>query len=214
MVRACPAFLIGFAAWLCVGCADDAPPTSVELPVRAETQPLPDLDELPRFDLSLSVDDAYAAIPHRRTQFDFDGATVPEADAEYLRRAFHLVEQGTRIRVEGYRDLYHAGHSAADPSAGMSDLIAAFETMSPPDHLAEYQRSIIAALEAQRAVFDDWTTSGKDFAQRDDIGRNPEVREASRHLKHAYRILMRQYAGESPRNKDAFFDYHCALDFI
>jgi hypothetical protein len=33
-------------------------------------------------------------------------------------------------------------------------------------------------------------------------------------LRAAYNELMARYPGEAQANKDAFFDYHCALDFL
>lgn len=44
--------------------------------------------EAAAFELSLSVKEAYAAIPHRRTPFDFEAARLSAADRAYLDSAF------------------------------------------------------------------------------------------------------------------------------
>jgi len=179
-------------------------------------RPLPPLDNLPVFyDLPLDVDAAYAAIPHRRTVFDFDHSNLPASDAAYLQRAFHLIDQGVRARVVGYRDLYSQGVSDSGPVERMEELIDALESIDPPTDLADYHSALIEALVAQRTVFEDWTDRGQDVPDHRQVARNANVREASRHLRHAYDLLMRAYGrDESDHNKAAFFDYHCALDFI
>ena len=40
------------------------------------------------------------------------------------------------------------------------------------------------------------------------------MRSASRALQAAYGQLMSLYSNETLTNKDAFYDYHCALDFL
>lgn len=186
--------------------------SAVEAAVRA---PLPTLSQLPVFDLPLSVTEAYAAIPHRRTVFDFDGTTVPEEEARYLRLVFHLLDQGTRTRVTAYRDLYHRGASEARPVARYSELISRIETLPPPPSLRPYRDAVLRALWDQRTLFEGWTRAGSGFAFRDRIAGHPEVRSASRELQQAYRLLMSRYGtSESRRNRDALFDVHCALDFL
>ena len=41
-----------------------------------------------------------------------------------------------------------------------------------------------------------------------------KVRSSSANLQGAYSDLMRLYSSENATNKQAFFDYLCALDFI
>lgn len=185
-------------------------------PLGSPPRSLPPLDNLPVFyDLALDVDAAYAAIPHRRTVFDFDHTSLPAADAAYLQRAFHLIDQGVRARVVGYRDLYSQGVSDSEPVERMEELIDALESIDPPTDLAAYHSALIEAIIAQRTVFQDWTDRGQDVPNHQQIARNANVRKASRHLRHAYDLLMQAYGrNESDHNKAAFFDYHCALDFI
>jgi hypothetical protein len=51
-------------------------------------------------------------------------------------------------------------------------------------------------------------------ADRGQIGGHAGARHASDALRAAYNELMARYPNEGPTNRDAFFDYHCALDFL
>ena len=214
---------LGMAAVALVGCEPGGVSTGAAAPSSGDAAsveaapraPLPDLSELPVFDLPFSVAEAYAAIPHRRTVFDFDTTRVPADEAEYLRLVFHLLDQGTRIRVTAYRDLYHRGMSEARPLARYSELISRTENLPVPPSLHSYRDAVLRALRDQRAFFEQWTRAGSGFPFRDRIGGHPEVRSASRELRRAYQILMSQYGrSESRHNRNALFDVHCALDFL
>jgi hypothetical protein len=211
------------AAVLLVGCelgdaatGASGPSSADEAPaVAARDEPLPTLAELPVFDLPFSVEEAYAAIPHRRTVFDFEGSSVPPTEAEYLRLVFHLLDQGTRLRVTAYRDLYRQAESEARPVDRYTELISRIESLAPPSHLGAYRDAVLRALKDQRAVFEEWTQAGAGFSFRNRIAPPPKVRSASQALQQAYRLLMSRYGATEPRhNRDALFDVHCALDFL
>jgi len=42
----------------------------------------------------------------------------------------------------------------------------------------------------------------------------PDVKQASGNLHRAYGLLMNAFPGETARNRTAFFDYLCALDYL
>jgi hypothetical protein len=74
---------------------------------------------------------------------------------------------------------------------------------------------VLAALADQRAFLSEWEAAGPTFAYRDRIGAHPRVTAASAALRRAYDELMKLYGPAEPaRNRAAFFDYHCALDFL
>ena len=52
---------------------------------------------------ALTPEEAYAAIPHQRTPFDAGASTLPQAQADSLRRLFALSDEGVVLRVEGMR---------------------------------------------------------------------------------------------------------------
>ncbi|MBZ0111933.1 MAG: hypothetical protein K8J08_05705 [Thermoanaerobaculia bacterium] len=178
-------------------------------------QPLEEPVELFTLDFPLSVSEAYATIPHRQTSFDFARSPMDVDHAVYLERSFHFLDEATRARVTAYQDFYHRGRSATRPVEQLGTLIATFRRLNPPNDLREYNALILSALEDQREVLAEWAAQGDDFPYREEIGGHPRVRSASTSLKAAYGILMKQFGGrESAHNRNALFDYHCALDFL
>ena len=63
----------------------------------------PTIATAPNLSLDLSVEAAYAAIPHRRTAMDFATSSMPDQDKRFLEVAFHLIDQGIRLRVATYQ---------------------------------------------------------------------------------------------------------------
>ena len=182
----------------------------------ASQRPLPRIEAVPASSLDLSVDDAYGAIPHRRTAIEFAGSRVPKADQDYLQIAFAVIDQGVLLRVANYQSFKRG--KTADPLtiSRMDRLITFWQSVDPPSQLKIYHKRIEQALADQRTFFDEWRTQGSGFpyTQGTNLGSHPKVIASSAALKEAYEILMHTYSSEDPHNKRAFFDYHCALDFL
>jgi len=181
----------------------------------ATQRSIPGVAAIPSSDLRLSVDEAYAAIPHRRTEMQFPGSKVPKSDQDYLQVAFAVIDQAVLLRVATYQSFSRG--KTADPVAisRMDRLIAFMQSVDPPPQLKTYHKRIEQALADQRAFFDDWRSRGSEFPYaRGSLASHPKVASSSSALKEAYGILMQSYPAESPHNKEAFFDYHCALDFL
>jgi hypothetical protein len=163
--------------------------------------------------LDLSVDAAYAAIPHRRTAVDFAASNMPDEDKRFLEVAFHLIDQAIRLRVAACQN------SEVRDSQSISDLdrlVEYLQNTEAPATLTTYQAHLLQALTDQRAFFEEWRTEGQQFqySSPQAIPSHPKVQSASTALRAAYGILMAKYSSETNNNKEAFFDYHCALDFI
>ena len=133
---------------------------------------------------AMSVEDAYASIPHRRTAFDRRAATMDAAEADALARLFTLVDRAIVARVT------KAGHDV---------VLAELRSLDPPPRLARVHALVTDAVVAERAYL---------------AGDPAAVQTASARLHEAYGELMRLYPGEGAHNRDAFFDYLCALDFL
>lgn len=194
--------------------AAPAPPAT---PPPAAGAPAPRYDPLPVLDLPLSVEEAYAAIPHRRTVFRFDSSPLGVAETAYLRQMFAIVEQGTRIRVVAWRDLHGRDATGSDPAGTLLALIRRVEAIRPPPRLEAYHAHVRAALAEQRAFFLEWIAAGAGFRARSGaaLAADPRVQRASAELRAAYQVLMQEYGSAVPQQeRDAFFDYHCALDFL
>ncbi len=161
-----------------------------------------------------SVEQAYAAIPHRRTIWAESETTVPVEERAYLKTVFLVLDQAVRVRVAGQQDFTNRQFNSANISAEFDRLITFTRAMPVPKSLASYHGDILNALTSERQFFDEWKSQGGGFQ----FGQHPEnhagVRAASASLRAGYGKLMSKYPNESPANKDAFFDYHCALDFL
>src|ERR1700687_2902789 len=58
----------------------------------------------PTVDVGLGVEQAYAAIPHRRTIWVENESTVPPEEKAYLKVMFQVLDQGVAVRVAGLQD--------------------------------------------------------------------------------------------------------------
>ncbi len=88
--------------------------------------------------------------------------------------------------------------------------------MVVPPSLRHVHQLVNEAIEEQRAFLHEWRQSlgaGADHVVPT-IAQHPLVQSASQKLQQAYQDLMRLFPQEGPHNKDAFFDYLCALDFL
>jgi hypothetical protein len=160
------------------------------------------------------VDDAYAAIPHRRTVWAADESTVPAPERSYLKTMFALEDEAVAARVAGLQKYSRNQFDDSDVDSEFDQLISFARSVVPPKSLSAYHNHILEALIAQQQFFREWKAAGAQFAYAQRIGEQPEARKASGELKAAYQELMDKYPQEGQTNKDAFFDYHCALDFM
>ena len=135
----------------------------------------------PTLNPGISVDDAYAAIPHRRTVWAEEGSTVPAPERDYLKVMFRLEDEAVAARVAGLQKYSRNQFEDSDVDSEFDQLITFARGAVPPPSL---------------------------------IDQNPAARKASGELRAAYEELMSKYPQEGQTNKDAFFDYHCALDFM
>jgi hypothetical protein len=139
---------------------------------------------LARSAAAMSVEDAYAAIPHRRTVFDRSAATMGAQEAAGLEQLFALVDHAIVAKMT---------------KAGHERVLADLRALDLPSRLHHVQELVIAAVVAERAYLD---------------GEQAAIHKASGLLHQAYAELMQLYPGEAPHNRDAFYDYLCALDFL
>lgn len=169
----------------------------------------------PILNLDISVDAAYAAIPHRRTAMDFAASNMPDQDKKFLQIAFHVIDQAIRLRVTAYQESFKGELSDAQ-FADFDTLIDYLENTEAPADLTSYKAHIVRALVDQKAFFQEWKDKGEDFqySSPQTVGSHAKVQSSSAALREGYEILMELYPSEGMVNKAAFFDYHCALDFV
>jgi hypothetical protein len=200
---------------------------------------LPALGETPATGSKLSVDAAYAAIPHRRTRFDARQATMSKNERDYLVLMLHVVDRAVVLRVEIVQalagDKADAG-TAEDFVAALDRLTAFTCSFEPPPRLRAYHRDVVDAFARQMRFFvrsfedGGWRIEDRGKATRiasevpaqsadaqdlpDSVRENEDLVMASRALSRAYDELMTAYRDEPRQNRDAFFDCHDALDIL
>jgi hypothetical protein len=203
-----PILIVFSALVLLAGCNNSA---SKPASVQAQTF---DYGSPPTFNTGITVEQAYEAVPHRRTVFDDSDTTVPVEDRAYLKTVFQTLDQATAVRVAGMQNLASGHVDYSDPDAEYDQLVAFLRGMSPPQKLEAYHHDILDALINQRQFFADWKSKGERFSYPQAVRTHPSVQRASSALRSAYNELMAHYPHEAKTNQDAFFDYHCALDFL
>jgi len=164
---------------------------------------------------ALDVEGAYAAIPHRRTAFDAPASNTPAPQKASLARLFALTDRGVVLRVEsmqahGKRDAAGIKRAVAGYDALVADL--GRESFSP--EVAPARALIVEALQLQQRHLQSRPEGGLAFNVRRDLEATPDVKQASLKLLKAWGILKRTFPGEPEKNKAAFFDHLCALDFL
>ena len=170
--------------------------------------------EPPSFDAGLTVEQAYAAIPHHRTVWIESDSAVPLQEKGYLKAIFQVLDQGVAVRVASLQDFSNGRFDSIDTDAEFDLLIKYVREMPVPQKLAAYHKDILDGLSGQRQFFHEWRTERDRFVFTQQVQNHPGVRSSSAALKAAYGELMAKYPGESATNRTAFFDYHCALDFL
>jgi hypothetical protein len=147
---------------------------------------------------------------------DFAASDMPEQDQRFLEVAFHVIDQAIRLRVTAYQKFSRGEVGDSQSISDMNRLVDYLQNIEAPASLSNYQAQLLKALSDQRAFFEEWQAEGQQFqyGSPQKLGTHPKVQSASTALRQAYGILMQTYPGEGNHNKQAFFDYHCALDFL
>jgi hypothetical protein len=160
---------------------------------------------------ALTVEQAYAAIPHQRTVFDGPGSRLARGQVETLDQLFTLSDRGTVLRVDGL-DAVKRG-DAARLRAIVRDyaaLIDALRQLRPTPQTRAATELVTQAVQQHQSFFDTKLAGGP----RLDSAFTADVNQSSQKLRQAYSLLMAAFPDETARNRQAFFDYLCALDFL
>ena len=150
---------------------------------------------------ALSVEEAYRLIPHRRTAFQVTTARMAPPDRAYLESFFKAIDQAIVAKVSSRRN--------TPVAQAYVPVWRAWEELNPPAALKATQDKVRAAIVDQQAFLLELERKQTGWDMN-----HPKVRSASGKLHGAYGDLMRMYPNEDATNKQAFFDYLCALDFI
>ena len=167
--------------------------------------------------VAMSVDEAYRAIPHQKTDFDPASARMRADEAAYLDAFFALVNAAIVERVQALQ-WFSSGGSVGKPHADyrvrIDTILADLDRLDVPAGLRDIHGQVVAAVWLQAEYFEEWSerTARGDRFRFDRSDRH--VADSSRRLISAYRQLMKRYSKATSNNRQAFYDYLCALDFI
>ena len=169
--------------------------------------------------LAMGVDEAYAAIPHKRTVFDPIEARMRPEEQDYLTILFPLLEKAVVTRVEATRWIQTAGGEGvpyAEYRARNTALMTELKNLPVPKRLKKVRKVLLKALAEQDMYLRDWgeRNAGLEKPIRNINADNPHVITSHRYLLAAYMALSKLYPHEPRHNQQAFFDTLCALDFI
>jgi hypothetical protein len=163
---------------------------------------------------AMTVEEAYAAIPHKRTVFDGNASRLSAAQIDSLKRLFASSDRGVVLRVEGLRAL--RGAEAVQLRKAINDyraLASAVASLNVSAEIKPAQHLIAQAIADHQRFFEMKLRDSETLAKRD-IAFTADINQASQKLHRAYDVLMKAFPNEAASNKTAFYDYLCALDFL
>ncbi|MBM4259754.1 MAG: hypothetical protein FJ147_28140 [Deltaproteobacteria bacterium] len=161
---------------------------------------------------AMTIDEAYQAIPHKRTAYDAQRSTLNTEEREFLAKLFTLSDQALIERVEALTAWRKGERQQLEHyDAQVSRILATLRALTGPASAHGLVATLSQAIEHQRAFFRTALTS---LPQEVQLGRDPNVLTASRELRRLYTDLMTRYSGEHAHNRDAFYQHLCALDFL
>jgi hypothetical protein len=162
---------------------------------------------------AMSPEEAYAAIPHQRTTFDAGASKLSRAQADSLQRLFALSDEGVILRVEGMRA--QRSRNAVELKRVLQAYDALIEKLASQQFVPEVVPArdlVVEALRDQKKYIAAKPEGGMQFT-RNDLSA-PDVTRASGKLQQAYGLLIKAFPAEAARNRAAFYDYLCALDYL
>ena len=163
---------------------------------------------------AMTADEAYSAIPHRRTLYEPPKSTIAAESARELGRLFTLTDEGVVLRVQGMRAQRERNAAEVRNLLERYDaLIAKLAAEKFGGEVASARDLIVDGVRMHRKYLASRPTGGMTFV-RNELTAAPEVTQASRKLIGAYQLLMTRFPKEAAHNKTAFYDHLCALDYL
>ncbi len=174
---------------------------------KVSAEPL--VDQNTTITLSMTVAEAYQAIPHQQTTFAPNLASMPINERRFIESLFELTDFAVAERVQSLH-YFQTGGQRGNAPVNYQTLLARLNALSAPLALGEVKSLIASAVTEQQRYFSNLNPQTElKFNSRD-----PLVQSSHRKLLAAYQLLIARYQSEHAHNKKAFFDHLCALDFI
>jgi hypothetical protein len=155
---------------------------------------------------ALEIDQAYRLIPHQQTTFKLQQSKIPKSDAHDVAQLLSLAEQAMVERVDALVN----GPDKSDYLSRIDSISWQIDHLQVPASIDSARQHILTAVQQHRAYFELHGANGSQAK----VTRHQLIQSSHGHLIAAYNRLMQTYPAETGHNKQAFFDYLCALDFI
>jgi hypothetical protein len=164
---------------------------------------------------AMTVEQAYREIPHNRTVFDATTSALSAAQIKALKRLFELSDRGVVLRVAGLQALQSSSNDVRLVLSQYDALTKELDSFAPPAEIESARALVAQAVRLHRQYFeiigrDKEAGRAIELAYR----QNQLVKQASQQLISAYSVLMQTFPKEPAVNRQAFYDYLCALDFL
>jgi DNA-binding transcriptional ArsR family regulator len=160
----------------------------------------------------LTIDEAYQAIPHKRTQYAAQRSTLSMSEREFLTKLFSLSDEALVERMTMLAALREGSRSQlVQYEARVTRILETLRALPEPASASGLAAALGRAIEHQRSFFRTAFASSTHEVQ---IGTNLNVRTASNELRRLYTDLMTRYGAEHPHTRDAFYQHLCSLDFL
>lgn len=171
---------------------------------------------------TLSVSEAYQAIPQRQTTFEPTKSRLSASDSQYLEQFFSCVDRSIVQRVsvlEWFNTGGVKGDSFANYERQIEQIVSEIDMLPTPVRLRPAQNLISDALQKQKEFFTHWHKAkleghGSEFAVSARQKPHPLLQEASTMIKKAFQDLNTQLANEGSYNHQAFHDHLSALALV
>ncbi len=159
---------------------------------------------------SMSVSQAYRAIPHPQQTFRLNQSVLQDIEAKYLDQAFALVDLAVVERVSLLRTVQREGNQPL-PLNNYEQILKRFLVLSVPPRLDYFHQQVAAAISEEHAYYEGLQNQPSVST----INRShPLIQRLHGRLLASYQFLVSEYPQESANNQQAFFQHLCALDFI
>lgn len=176
------------------------------------SEPVPE-PRVPALYLGMTVEAAYASIPSRRTKLDLRESCIDPGVRWYVEAVFACIDEAIVLRVVTLNEYLQGKYAFRTYSLRCSRIYDFLVSLAPPDQLRTYHEKILEALEAQHSFFAAWTEAGASFPGAENAPSHPDVKRCSDALQEACRIISEAIGPDAVDQREAFQDYHRALDF-
>ena len=155
---------------------------------------------------ALEIDRAYQLIPHQQTTFLAGQSKIPRDEVKAVNRLLSLAELAMVERVNALQK----GPKASQYFSRIDRVLQNIQSMEVTPGLQKIRQHIQTSIQQHSAYFELYEQTDKQSKAK----QKQLVQSSHQHLITAYNLLMTAYPQETKHNKQAFFDYLCALDFI